>query len=60
MQDLLRAKEDSLFVFLSDVFLDQASVMKRLQVVGKEGGFLLAEPAPALYVFPFNFLVFLC
>jgi len=33
MQDLLRAKEDSLFVFLSDVFLDQASVMKRLQIL---------------------------
>ena len=32
MQDLLRTKEDSLFVFLSDVHLDQAAVLKRLQV----------------------------
>jgi len=33
MQDLLRQKEESLFVFLSDVFLDQAPVMKRLQIL---------------------------
>jgi len=33
LQDVLREKEDSLFVFLSDVFLDQTPVMKRLQIL---------------------------